>query len=63
MAKVLIVYTSRTGETTDIADLIAEGARMGVLMPPLLNPLKSKKKKTWRDMTPMSLDHPPTTGR
>jgi len=29
MAKVLIVYTSRTGETTDIADLIAEGARMG----------------------------------
>jgi flavorubredoxin len=29
MAKVLIVYTSRTGETTDIADLIAEGTRMG----------------------------------
>ncbi len=28
MAKVLIVYTSRTGESKDIADLIAEGTRM-----------------------------------
>ena len=29
MAKALIVYTTRTGETKDIADLIAEGIRMG----------------------------------
>ena len=29
MPKVLIAYTTRTGETKDIAELIAEGIRMG----------------------------------
>ena len=45
MAKVLIVYTTRTGESKDIADLIAEGSRMGGADATVVNSTEIKKEE------------------
>ncbi len=43
MPKALVVYTTRTGETKDIADLIAEGIRMGGAEASVVNSTQIKK--------------------
>ncbi|MFH1351908.1 MAG: flavodoxin domain-containing protein [Pseudomonadota bacterium] len=45
MAKALIVYTTRTGETKDMAELIAEGIRMGGAEATVLNSTGIKKEE------------------
>ena len=44
MPKALVVYTTRTGETKDIADLIAEGIRMGGAEASVVNSTQIKKE-------------------
>ncbi len=44
MGKALVVYTTRTGETKDIADLIAEGIRMGGAEADVVNSTQIKKE-------------------
>ncbi len=44
MGKALVVYTTRTGETKDIADLIAEGIRMSGAEAEVVNSTKIKKE-------------------
>jgi flavorubredoxin len=44
MAKALVVYTTRTGETKDIADLIAEGIRMSGAEADVVNSTQIKKE-------------------
>lgn len=43
MPKALVVYTTRTGETKDIADLIAEGIRMSGAEASVVNSTQIKK--------------------
>jgi flavorubredoxin len=44
MGKALVVYTTRTGETKDIADLIAEGIRMRGAEADVVNSTQIKKE-------------------
>lgn len=44
MGKAIVVYTSRTGETKNIADLIAEGIRMGGAEANVVNSTQIKKE-------------------
>ncbi len=44
MAKALVVYTTRTGETKNIADLIAEGIRMSGAEADVVNSTQIKKE-------------------
>ncbi|NIR15261.1 MAG: nitric oxide synthase, partial [Desulfobacterales bacterium] len=44
MGKALVVYTTRTGETKDIADLIAEGIRMSGAEAEVVNSTQIKKE-------------------
>jgi flavorubredoxin len=44
MAKALVIFTTRTGETKDIADLIAEGIRMRGAEANVLNSTQIKKE-------------------
>jgi flavorubredoxin len=44
MPKTLIVFTTRTGETKDIAELIAEGIRMGGAEADVVNSTQIKKE-------------------
>ena len=44
MAKALVVFTTRTGETKDIADLIAEGIRMRGAEADVVNSTQIKKE-------------------
>ena len=44
MGKALVVYTTRTGETKDIADLIAEGIRMRGAEAAVVNSTQIKKE-------------------
>ncbi len=44
MGKALVVYTTRTGETKDIADLIAEGIRMSGAEANVVNSTQIKKE-------------------
>ncbi len=44
MPKALVVYTTRTGETKDIADLIAEGIRMSGAEASVVNSTQIKKE-------------------
>jgi flavorubredoxin len=44
MGKALVVYTTRTGETKDIADLIAEGIRMSGAEAEVVNSTKINKE-------------------
>ncbi len=44
MAKALVVFTTRTGETKDIADLIAEGIRMRGAEANVVNSTQIKKE-------------------
>ena len=44
MAKALVVYSTRTGETRDIADLIAEGMRMRGMDVNVVNVTSIKKE-------------------
>ncbi len=44
MAKALVVYTTRTGETKNIADLIAEGIRMRGAEADVVNSTQIKKE-------------------
>ncbi len=45
MGKALVVYTTRTGETKDIADLIAEGIRMSGAEAEVVNSTQIKKEE------------------
>jgi flavorubredoxin len=45
MAKALVVFTTRTGETKDIADLIAEGIRMRGAEADVVNSTQIKKEE------------------
>ena len=45
MGKALVVYTTRTGETKDIADLIAEGIRMSGAEANVVNSAQIKKEE------------------
>lgn len=45
MGKALVVYTTRTGETKDIADLIAEGIRMSGAEANVVNSTQIKKEE------------------
>ncbi len=45
MGKALVVYTTRTGETKDIADLIAEGIRMSGAEADVVNCTQIKKEE------------------
>ena len=45
MAKALVVFTTRTGDTKDIADLIAEGIRMGGAEADVVNSTQIKKEE------------------
>jgi flavorubredoxin len=45
MAKALVVFTTRTGETKDIADLIAEGIRMRGAEVNVVNSTQIKKEE------------------
>ncbi len=45
MGKALVVYTTRTGETKDIADLIAEGIRMSDAEANVVNSTQIKKEE------------------
>ncbi|UCB49054.1 MAG: FprA family A-type flavoprotein [Deltaproteobacteria bacterium] len=45
MGKALVVYTTRTGETKDIADLIAEGIRMSGAEADVVNSTQIKKEE------------------
>jgi flavorubredoxin len=44
MGKAIVVYTTRTGETKDIADLIAEGIRMSGAEAEVVNSTKINKE-------------------
>jgi flavorubredoxin len=45
MAKALVVFTTRTGDTKDIADLIAEGVRMRGAEADVVNSTQIKKEE------------------
>ena len=45
MGKAIVVYTTRTGETKDIADLIAEGIRMSGAEAEVVNSTQIKKEE------------------
>ena len=45
MGKALVVYTTRTGGTKDIADLIAEGIRMRGAEANVVNSTQIKKEE------------------
>ena len=45
MAKALVVFTTRTGDTKDIADLIAEGIRMRGAEADIVNSTQIKKEE------------------
>lgn len=62
MAKVLIVYTTRTGDTKDIAERIAEGVRFEGAEAEMVDAPRLKKNRIWKDMPPMSLGLPPIMG-
>ncbi len=49
MPKVLIVYTTRTGDTKDITELIAEGIRMGGVEATVVNSKEIKSEKDLED--------------
>ena len=60
MAKALIVYATRTGETLNIADLIAEGIRFSGHEADVVGVNEVKTKATLKAMTVMFSVHPPT---
>jgi flavodoxin len=61
MAKALVVYTTRTGETQKIGELIAEGIRISGHEATLASDKEIKKTSDLEGMMPMSSDRQPTT--
>ncbi len=59
MAKVLIVYATRTGETQNIAELIAEGVRFTGHEAEVVGIKEIKNEAALAAMTVMFSDRPP----